>query len=573
MNGKRLALIVASSQFDDKDLNQLIAPAEDAEELARVLGDPVIGNFEVQTLINRSRDEVGKVIEAFFQDRRRDDLLLFYYSGHGIKDENGQLYFAVPNTQRKLLRSTAISSRLLHDVMEDSRSRRQVLILDCCYSGAFTKGMRSRDDRQIGTKERFEGQGRVVLTASDNMQYAFEGEKVTGEGVQSVFTTSLLKGLETWEADLNGDGEIDLDELYDYVFAQVRDKTTKMTPRKWSDIQGEIIIARNPGRAKIAQDVKLEKRLEQLYTEGLSAFWLEDWTRAREHFQALIQLRPGYSDAAGKLAEAERQLLLAAQYAQALAKIQAEDWRGALEPLEAIIQQTPAYKDAAARLAEVRKRVQLDDLYAEATRLHQAGQWQAVVKVFDRMKTISPDVPDPQGLLQKAKSSLAQQENEARLQTLYRDALQAMNTSQWEEARRLFRLVQAIEPEYRETRQLRARVEAEIARQRRKQSPDKTPQTNRLQKIPLWGWVTGGVGLLIFLCLVGVGVMNQLGWLGNATPITPLPVQTADAKAVPMALIPAGTFQMGSENGSDDERPVHTVSLDDFFMDVYEVTN
>jgi iron(II)-dependent oxidoreductase len=40
-----------------------------------------------------------------------------------------------------------------------------------------------------------------------------------------------------------------------------------------------------------------------------------------------------------------------------------------------------------------------------------------------------------------------------------------------------------------------------------------------------------------------------------------------------MALIPAGEFQMGSNDGEDDEKPVHTVYLDAFYMDVYEVTN
>ncbi|MBM3235225.1 formylglycine-generating enzyme family protein [Candidatus Poribacteria bacterium] len=40
-----------------------------------------------------------------------------------------------------------------------------------------------------------------------------------------------------------------------------------------------------------------------------------------------------------------------------------------------------------------------------------------------------------------------------------------------------------------------------------------------------------------------------------------------------MALIPAGTFQMGSNDGREDERPVHAVYLDAFYMDVYEVTN
>ena len=40
-----------------------------------------------------------------------------------------------------------------------------------------------------------------------------------------------------------------------------------------------------------------------------------------------------------------------------------------------------------------------------------------------------------------------------------------------------------------------------------------------------------------------------------------------------MVLIPAGTFQMGSNNGNGDERPVHTVHVDAFYMDTHEVTN
>ena len=40
-----------------------------------------------------------------------------------------------------------------------------------------------------------------------------------------------------------------------------------------------------------------------------------------------------------------------------------------------------------------------------------------------------------------------------------------------------------------------------------------------------------------------------------------------------MVLIPAGEFQMGSNHGEDDEKPVHTIYLDAFYMDKYEVTN
>ncbi|MEK7399599.1 MAG: SUMF1/EgtB/PvdO family nonheme iron enzyme [Candidatus Poribacteria bacterium] len=45
------------------------------------------------------------------------------------------------------------------------------------------------------------------------------------------------------------------------------------------------------------------------------------------------------------------------------------------------------------------------------------------------------------------------------------------------------------------------------------------------------------------------------------------------ADGAEMVLIPAGEFQMGSNDGENDEKPVHAVYLNAFYMDKYEVTN
>ena len=47
----------------------------------------------------------------------------------------------------------------------------------------------------------------------------------------------------------------------------------------------------------------------------------------------------------------------------------------------------------------------------------------------------------------------------------------------------------------------------------------------------------------------------------------------ADDVPAGMVLIPAGEFEMGSNNGAANECPVHTVYLDAFYMDTHEVTN
>jgi formylglycine-generating enzyme required for sulfatase activity len=52
-----------------------------------------------------------------------------------------------------------------------------------------------------------------------------------------------------------------------------------------------------------------------------------------------------------------------------------------------------------------------------------------------------------------------------------------------------------------------------------------------------------------------------------------LPEEITDEKGVVMRLVPAGEFTMGSNEGDSDEQPVHTVFLNSYYMDKYEVTN
>jgi len=240
----RFALIVASSRYTDSRLARLEAPTHDAEALAAVLAKPGIGGFEVATVVDREAPQVMQRIEEFCDGRARDDLLLLAFSGHGILDERARLYFATADTRVDRPRSTAVPAQFVHDVMEECRSRSQVLVLDCCNSGAFGRGVKAGG--AIGTGSRFEGRGRIVITASDALQFAFEGERIEGEPVRSVFTGVLVEGLTSGEADRDGDGWITLDELYDYAFERVVETSPRQRPRKWAfDVEGRLVVARS----------------------------------------------------------------------------------------------------------------------------------------------------------------------------------------------------------------------------------------------------------------------------------------------------------------------------------------
>jgi beta-lactam-binding protein with PASTA domain len=221
--------------------------------LSRVLGNPDIGAFAVTTVFNQPSYAVNEIVQDFFADRSPDDLLLLHFSCHGVKSEDGELYFASPNTRLQRLDATAVSAEFVNRLMNRSRSRSIVLVLDCCYSGAFARGMIARGGDTVQLKERFDGRGRVVLTASNAMEYSFEGDEPSGTGRPSIFTSELVRGLETGDADGDRDGEISLDELYEYVYRRVTDVTPNQTPRKWSfDVQGRLFIAHSPYTAPSA---------------------------------------------------------------------------------------------------------------------------------------------------------------------------------------------------------------------------------------------------------------------------------------------------------------------------------
>ena len=259
MAPKRSALIVATSEYSDPKLEDLPGPREDARELARVLGDPAICDFEVETAIDPGVQELRVTLERFFRGSGTSDhLLLLHFSGHGLKDDSGRLYFAASDTQFDHLFSTAINDQWLHELIDHARSQRIVLVLDCCFGGAFgrRRGRRAATKEAIGIEERFEGKGRVIVSASTGMQYAYEGDSRHGISVPSVFTKAVVEGLETGSADRDGDGRISIDELYNHVVEQVRTNRPEQMPTKSGYVEGDIVIGRSRRRRPAAATPK-----------------------------------------------------------------------------------------------------------------------------------------------------------------------------------------------------------------------------------------------------------------------------------------------------------------------------
>ncbi|MFD7766736.1 caspase family protein [Streptomyces sp. NPDC059787] len=247
MSAGRYALLVATGRYDNEELRRLRSPAGDAQALAEVLEDPEIGDFEVSMVVDGSHREVTRAIEHFFLDRRRDDLLLLHVSCHGLKNDSGELHFAAGDTDRRLLASTSVPALFVHERMRACRARSIVLLLDCCYSGAFLAG--GKGDTTVHVGDELAGHGRAVLTATNRTEYAWEDGRLTEldpepESESSRFTRAVIRGLGTGEADRDGDGLIGVHELYDYVFDELQKSPVPQHPLMWAELERRVVVAR-----------------------------------------------------------------------------------------------------------------------------------------------------------------------------------------------------------------------------------------------------------------------------------------------------------------------------------------
>ncbi|GAX44405.1 extracellular ligand-binding receptor [Tolypothrix sp. NIES-4075] len=266
----KYALLIGVSEYQHNQLKPLPGVAKDIEAMQRVLLDSKIGGFdEVKLLTNPNSDVMLSEIEQLFMEKcQTDDIVLLYFCGHGYRDEDGNLFFVSHNTQINpqggLRIGTAVDAKFIHErYMGRSKSKRQVLILDCCFSGAFASGMSAKEAVVVSIKKEIEaqlgGEGRAVLTSSTATQVSFED---AGGGV---YTRYLVEGIEKGAADTNNDGVITIDELHEYAKRKVQEAKPAMKPEIYPVREGyKIRLANVP----LSSELEYRKEVEQCVIHG-----------------------------------------------------------------------------------------------------------------------------------------------------------------------------------------------------------------------------------------------------------------------------------------------------------------
>lgn len=267
---KKVALLVGVGDYGE-GLKPLRCPVKGVEAMEAVLANPEIGGFdEVVPLVNPDVGEMRSRMGSLFASLSKDDLVLFYFTGHGIKDMNGKFYLSTTQTELfvngRVNSGTAVEADFLRSVVGDCLALRKVVILDCCFGAAFADGFMGMDDSSIDVEAQIGAQasdarGWCVLTASTSTQYALE----QADEELSVYTRYLVAGLRTGGAAPDGQAHISVGHLHAYVAAQVKEAAPAMDPAIFNAQQGaEIAIA----KAVVDNEQRYRKQVQGKVRKG-----------------------------------------------------------------------------------------------------------------------------------------------------------------------------------------------------------------------------------------------------------------------------------------------------------------
>ncbi|RPH33030.1 MAG: caspase family protein [Bacteroidales bacterium] len=191
------ALVIGINKYPSAPLSGCV---NDAEAFASIIekngnGSP---NYDVKlkTDVPTKGELKSLIIELF---KGKNETALFYFSGHGFINDIGG-YIVTPDYKRN---DEGVSMDEILAIANESKAENRVIVLDCCYSGAFGS------PKITGDRSAHIAEGVSILTASRDSETSLE---INGHGV---FTNLLLDALLGGAADLNG--HITPGSVYAYI--------------------------------------------------------------------------------------------------------------------------------------------------------------------------------------------------------------------------------------------------------------------------------------------------------------------------------------------------------------------
>ena len=252
----RWAVIIGVGSYESPGVSKLRYTVNDAEALYEVLTGP--GGFRKEHVLLLTDKTERKptlrnmkwALGTFLaRSAKKDDTVFMFFAGHGAPEvdqrgleRDGLAKYLVPaDADGDDLYSTALPMDELQAIFGRIEAERVVAFLDACYSGAAggrtfaAKATRAGnlDDQFLERLTR--SKGRAIITASRPTEVSMELDELK----HGIFTYFLVQGLKG-AADLNRDGIVTLQELYEYVEQRVAQKSRAVGGNQHPIMKGEL---------------------------------------------------------------------------------------------------------------------------------------------------------------------------------------------------------------------------------------------------------------------------------------------------------------------------------------------
>jgi hypothetical protein len=253
---ERWAVVIGVGTYESHAVPRLRYSVPDAEAIYQTLIGPA-GFKKDNVLLLTDKTErkptlrnIKWALGTFLgRSAKKDDTVLIFFAGHGAPEvdtrgveRDGLAKYLIPSdADPDDLYSTALPMDELQTIFGRIEAERVVAFLDACYSGAaggrtFTaKRTRATNLDDLFLERATRSKGRAIITASRPSEVSLELPEL-GHGI---FTYYLVRGL-AGAADLNRDGIVMLQELYEYVEQQVTAKSRAAGGNQHPVMKGEM---------------------------------------------------------------------------------------------------------------------------------------------------------------------------------------------------------------------------------------------------------------------------------------------------------------------------------------------
>lgn len=289
--GKRYAVIIGISKYEDKEIPSLKYADEDAKAFYDFLRSPLagMGGFEpenIQILLNEAATyrNMKVALFDFLKNATENDVVYIYYAGHGAPDPDRRdnLYLLPYDTKATQIGGTGFPMEDMNKALRQVTAAHKILITDACHSGGVmkegTRALEINDINNVFLNRLSASRGvHATFTASSANQTSIEGEQWGGG--HGAFTHFLLQGL-SGLADENQDHVVDLGEMMAYAIANV-DKATghrqvpMIGPTAYNPVFPVAIVLPGQEIKKISADeIAKYHKVSNVMTAALESAWI-----------------------------------------------------------------------------------------------------------------------------------------------------------------------------------------------------------------------------------------------------------------------------------------------------------